>query len=590
MALLQRGSCGTMNPPGKYDESSDIHIRSGISEEEKAAVKKRKELVLTTLRNLGLNANKAPVVSVLVSGGGLRAAIACQGILSELSNVGLLDLVTYLAGVSGSTWCMSSLYTKSDGWQNLQKAENELRRRLQKDKWNFSHALTGLCMAAKRDDYSLTDFWSYTLVYFLTKELLDANLSGSRSQSETGTVPYPIFATVDHYFKRKGKEKTLKSWFEFTPHEAGYPKLDLSTPGAYVSTTLYGSKFKAGKLIQQEAERDLSYLRGLFGSALADRNSILTSIRDFLLKFIHQDSTEKQNLLGLYPKEIEGKGLVLEGDILKTIMEELVTLVYIFTTGGDYLPVLESLQFKMAGYKDFSQSQRMITKMLQHSRQTSSDQQRQSILDLLTEVLKHDAKEERNIRPFIQFIWKTFKCLLFWTWGTTNNFLYKYGDIKDKDLTDRENLYLMDAGLDINCAYPLVLPPVRDTDIILSFDFSEGDPFLTIKDTAKYCKACNIPFPPVDEDKLDQDAEAPSDFYIFEREKGPVVMHFPLFNKVNCGSPEVIKKRRETFATFRFDVYSDDEVRQLLEDAKANVRNNKERILGKICTLARAAS
>uniref|UniRef100_A0A5F8H6G1 PLA2c domain-containing protein n=1 Tax=Monodelphis domestica TaxID=13616 RepID=A0A5F8H6G1_MONDO len=186
--------------------SSDIHIRSGISEEEKAAVKKRKELVLTTLRNLGLNANKAPVVSVLVSGGGLRAAIACQGILSELSNVELLDLVTYLAGVSGSTWCMSSLYTKSDGWQNLQKAENELRRRLQKDKWNFSHALTGLCMAAKRDDYSLTDFWSYTLVYFLTKEV--SSLSGPRG-SETGTVPYPIFAAVDHYFKRKGKEKTL---------------------------------------------------------------------------------------------------------------------------------------------------------------------------------------------------------------------------------------------------------------------------------------------------------------------------------------------------------------------------------------------
>ncbi|XP_044524370.1 cytosolic phospholipase A2 gamma-like [Gracilinanus agilis] len=486
--------------------------------------------------------------------------------------------------------CMSSLYTKSDGWQNLQKAEDELRRRLQKDKWNFSHALSGLCMAATRDDYSLTDFWSYTLVYFLTKELLHANLSCSRGQSEAGTVPYPIFATIDHYLQPEGKEKTLKSWFEFTPHTAGYPTPGLSTPGAYVSTTYYGSKFKAGKLIQQEAERDLSYLRGLFGSALADRNSILTSVKDFLLKFIRQDSTQEKSLLRLLSKEIEGKGLVPEGDILQIIMEELVILVYTFTSGGDCLPVLESLHSKMAGYKGFSEAQTMTNKMIKHLRHNSPDQQRQYILDLLTKVLKHDAKEERNIPSFLQFIWKTSKCLLFWTWGTTNNFLYKYGDIKDKDLTDRENLYLMDAGLDINCAYPLVLPPVRNTDIILSFDFSEGDPFLTIKDTAKYCKTCNIPFPPVDEDKLNQDAQAPSDFYIFEREKGPVVMHFPLFNKVNCGSAEVIEKRCETFKTFRLKDYSDDEVCQLLEDAKANVRNNKERILEKICKLAQTAS
>nr|XP_020859881.1 cytosolic phospholipase A2 gamma-like [Phascolarctos cinereus]XP_020859882.1 cytosolic phospholipase A2 gamma-like [Phascolarctos cinereus]XP_020859884.1 cytosolic phospholipase A2 gamma-like [Phascolarctos cinereus]XP_020859885.1 cytosolic phospholipase A2 gamma-like [Phascolarctos cinereus] len=157
MAIPQQVACSAKSHPGKCGESSDISICYGISEEEKAAVRNWGKHVLKALMILGLNVKKAPMVSVLVSGGGLRAAVACQGILSELSHVGLLDMVTYIAGVSDSTWCMSSLYTQSDGWQNLVKAENELRRRLQ-DSWKFSIVLDGLCEAAERDDNSLTDF------------------------------------------------------------------------------------------------------------------------------------------------------------------------------------------------------------------------------------------------------------------------------------------------------------------------------------------------------------------------------------------------------------------------------------------------
>ncbi|XP_027715063.1 cytosolic phospholipase A2 gamma isoform X6 [Vombatus ursinus] len=459
MAIPQQVACSSKSHPGKCDESSDIRVHFGISEEEKAAVKNRGEHVLKALKNLGLDVKKGPVVSVLVSGGGLRAAIACQGVLSELSHVGLLDTVTYLAGVSGSTWCMSSLYTENDGWKDLGKMENELRRRLQEDSWMVSVSLDGLCVAAERDDYSLTDFWSYSAVYYLTKELLGGHLSHAREQSEMGTVPYPIFASINHDLKSSGKEKNLNAWFEFTPDWAGY-----STPGAYVSTALCGSKFEGGKLVQQEPERDFSYLRAVCGSPLADINVILKTIWDFFKKFIHGSSTQEEMLL--------------------------------------------------------------------------TDPE----------------------------------------------------DTEDKLLTEKKNMYLMDAGSTINSAYPLVLPPIRSTDIILSFDFSAGDPFKTIKATEKYCKACNIPFPLVDDAKLDQEAKAPSDLYIFEGENAPVVMHFPLFNKVNCGSKDVIEQRHETYATFRLTNYSDDEVCQLLEDSKANVRNNKDCIFMKISELAKPAS
>lgn len=50
---------------------------------------------------------------------------------------------------------------------------------------------------------------------------------------------------------------SLDSWFEFTPHHAGYPAL-----GAYVPITEFGSRFENGKLVKSEPERDLTFLRG----------------------------------------------------------------------------------------------------------------------------------------------------------------------------------------------------------------------------------------------------------------------------------------------------------------------------------------
>lgn len=47
---------------------------------------------------------QVPVVAVLGSGGGTRAMSSLYGSLAGLQELGLLDTVTYLSGVSGSTW------------------------------------------------------------------------------------------------------------------------------------------------------------------------------------------------------------------------------------------------------------------------------------------------------------------------------------------------------------------------------------------------------------------------------------------------------------------------------------------------------
>ncbi|XP_026502119.1 cytosolic phospholipase A2 gamma-like, partial [Terrapene carolina triunguis] len=128
---------------------------------------------------------------------------------------------------------------------------------------------------------------------------------------------------------------------------------------------------------------------------------------------------------------------------------------------------------------------------------------------------------------------KTTYDLLHWKWGTISNFLYKCSGIDTPELVNEKVISLVDAGIAINCAYPLVLRPDRKVKLILSFDYGPFDPFQTLKQAAKYCEENCIPFPKVDE-KLLQDPDNPSDCYIFRGEGAPTVMHFPLFNKVNC--------------------------------------------------------
>ena len=47
---------------------------------------------------------QVPVVAVLGSGGGYRAAVAFTAAIKALEDMQLLDCTTYLAGLSGSAW------------------------------------------------------------------------------------------------------------------------------------------------------------------------------------------------------------------------------------------------------------------------------------------------------------------------------------------------------------------------------------------------------------------------------------------------------------------------------------------------------
>uniref|UniRef100_A0A8C4WLT7 PLA2c domain-containing protein n=1 Tax=Gopherus evgoodei TaxID=1825980 RepID=A0A8C4WLT7_9SAUR len=130
-----------------------------------------------------------PNITILGSGGGLRAMIALQGTLVEMKKQGLLDAVLYLCGVSGSTWCMSTLYKDKDWTEKVQDLEERLCDTLSKSSWDLHKAYSLVCQAAKDELFSLTDVWASFVVYKILKQVgsfLKRGLQGSLG------YPFPI--------------------------------------------------------------------------------------------------------------------------------------------------------------------------------------------------------------------------------------------------------------------------------------------------------------------------------------------------------------------------------------------------------------
>ena len=59
-----------------------------------------------------LSASSSPIVAVCLSGGGYRAMLGSLSSLKALDELGVLQASTYMAGLSGSTWAMSQLYSR----------------------------------------------------------------------------------------------------------------------------------------------------------------------------------------------------------------------------------------------------------------------------------------------------------------------------------------------------------------------------------------------------------------------------------------------------------------------------------------------
>ncbi|XP_011796588.1 PREDICTED: cytosolic phospholipase A2 zeta [Colobus angolensis palliatus] len=416
---------------------------------------------------------EVPVVAVLGSGGGTRAMSSLYGSLAGLQELGLLDTVTYLSGVSGSTWCISTLY-RDPAWSQV-----ALQGPIERAQVHVCSSKMGALSTERLQYYtqelgvrersghsvSLVDLWGLLVEYFLYQEENPAKLSDQQEAVRQGQNPYPIYTSVNVRTNMSGED--FAEWCEFTPYEVGFPKY-----GAYVPTELFGSELFMGRLLQLQPEPRICYLQGVWGSAFA------TSLDEIFLK-----------------------------------------------TAGSGLSFLEWYRGSVNITDDCQKPQPHDPSRLRTRLLTPQGPFSQAVLGIFTSRLT--SAQSFNFTRGLCLHKDYVAGREFVAWKDT------HPDAFPNQLTPmRDCLYLVDGGFAINSPFPLALRPQRAVDLILSFDYSLEAPFEVLKMTEKYCLDRGIPFPSIEVGP--EDVEEARECYLFakaEDPRSPIVLHFPLVNR-----------------------------------------------------------
>jgi phospholipase A2 len=314
--------------PVRYPEVDHVaYVRRGIdlSVEEKEYLSERKWQVRDAFaRYLGLDANDVhpddvPIIAFGGSGGGYRAMIGVLGYCEAMKQSGLWNVLTYVAGVSGSCWALAAYYTFGNG--SMKNVIEHCKTRLSPHH-PLSPDAIHLLLSSPGGTYSTLgpliqkhhsglenvamDLYSvFTTGYLFLQpdptltpggpgETAMTEVAGQRqdwakwSQAfrfmNGGKEPLPILTAIRH--ERPGKDwasaerpfvahdanvyehsearNAWFQWFEITPFEVGCDELQ-----AWVPTWGFGRPFLGGKSVMQLPEQSLALLLGLCTSAPA---------------------------------------------------------------------------------------------------------------------------------------------------------------------------------------------------------------------------------------------------------------------------------------------------------------------------------
>ncbi|XP_052388572.1 cytosolic phospholipase A2 gamma [Carassius gibelio] len=547
---------------------SKVRMGHSLNEAEKHHVTSRRESALECLKRHEIHCSleKMPNIALVASGGSERAMVGLLGSLLALFQDDLLDCVLYLAGLSGSTWCMVSLYKEPDWSSKLEKVKEDIKNKLGgrirlKEKFKKLEKYY-----REKDNFSLTDFWAALVITMIVKEIDEQTFSDLRSKQSTKD-PYPIFTVID---KQSHKDKLDADTFvEITPHETGY-----SITGAFVDTSSFGSQFDKGVQIKDQPEMDMMFLQGLCGSGLASIEKILEELINLIKDLISG--------------ELDTMGDYASSGVTQTDIGSLSAPHG--DEAGQLLLNLVEVNRLVLREEDPSTNITILNDLL---RVNLPQDELENLFTISKEINKENVKEYTLYICDLQTSWnltcsriweiiaKCIELVVCWIWGTTYNFLHNMtaAEVSPTVCRDTTRKYV-DAGIAINSPFLPLLRRERHIDLIVSLDFSENDPFESLTETAQACKRLHIDFPEVPP-MSKEEKSAPKDFYVFEGHNAPAVIHIPLFNIVNCDDKAGIKRMKHKYSTFQ-GPYSGELIEELLEKAGLNIRNNKRNLLTEI--------
>ncbi|KAL1273589.1 hypothetical protein QQF64_026403 [Cirrhinus molitorella] len=548
----------------KPQESGEVRITHSLHTKEDEFLVERRKTVFKHLEKLKIHCSRdeVPHIALLGSGGGQRAMVGLLGSLVQLYEEDLLDCILYLSGVSGSTWCMASLYQELDWSTKLDTVKDKIIERLSGPGVSFTDKLAKLKEYYKKDIISLTDVWAVMVVTEYVKEIDKQTLTDQ--WDHLSKDPFPIYAVIDKHCKQ---QRDGDPWFEISPHEAGY-----SLSGAFVGTSSFGSQFDNGLKKKQQPEIDMLYLQALCGSALADEDEIkkflLGKIIDFLKRFLHKKQLKMSEKMRKDPKDPPV-------EMYYQVLMDLAEMHLSVLNGEDPSHLDQSIRTTL---DDLSGGKHQLIFPIEQLNLTHKKDAKH-YMNQHTEDVFNNLSHCNSFWTDLKMWKRIFECTNHWIWGRNYDFLHNMDEQKvPAALLKSKMRDYEDAGLLLNSPYFTALRKERDIDLIISLDFSEGDPFMTVREAAKMCKKLNIAFPDVPTIP-DKEEKKPKDFYVFKGQNAPTVIHIPLFNVVNCGDD--IEAWRKKYGTFQGS-YSAEMITDLMKVAGKNISNNREKLLKEI--------
>lgn len=544
-------ACAVSSMEDSSSQQKPVHRSTSLCVGEQEYLLQRKQVAAQAFNKLGINctADEVPHIAMLGSGGGQRAAVSLVGSLSQLSLDGLLDTVLYLGGVSGSTWSMAPLYSDPH-WSGRLDAH---MISLVSGQVDMEEVLSWLNETAQREDFSLTDMWGILTAVAIMRQWDTRRLSEEADRNATN--PYPVYGAIEKYCFNNGPVQG--KWFELSPHEAGFPELDL-----FVDTSLLGSSFRGGALVEQKPEMDMIQLQGVLGSAIANEK-----IEDHIPAWL--------NVPEFLDKD--AKDYLLSYNSISTFLNKAKAYIH----NDEAVKHIENLQGML--HDRVSHNKSMV--LASQSPEQRAQQFKQWALELQTVVQQwtHTLPDGSVKSQVALLVPKLLALLIKWEWGTVKNFLYKYEEEPIPEcLSSQQHLHLMDAGMLVNVGYPSFLGERRDIDLLIAPEYSAGNMFETLTLARDYAAEVQKPFPPLDDRVLEEEKDWPRDCYVFEgNATTPTIVFMPLFNRNNCKDAAEWAQKMDQFHTFQKG-FSPDMIQYLLDTAKENMRNCKDVLVREI--------
>lgn len=539
-----------------------LRFSLALCSDERAFAERRRKKVFEAMKNiLGEDAptkeRDVPNIGVIGSGGGFRAMTAYSGVFTALVDSHILDMTTYVGGLSGSAWYLSQLYSNPD-WP--QKTPGELREELGR---NIEHSPFWLLKPQSLYTYvsrivqkrrqgqpvSFTDFFGCLVGDTILKNRLESKLTDQQDILKKADVPMPLYTCL--HVKKNVSAEVFHEWMEFTPYEIGLPKY-----GTFMKSQLFGSKFFMGQLVKQYEEPPLHFLQGVWGSAFCIQISRL--LRDDKKAACEQDISDDV--------EQERKEMV------KELTHDLST------QSDEESDSSESDSDENEPEKKHILKPKKALRIGSRKKTTSKPSFWKDMFKNLyqsSHILKSIEGRAAKVHSFMRGLSMS-HCYPFSPFSDTSSPAFDdldasysganpFSKIFEMYPTSMKKLYVVDGGLTFNSPFPLVLRPQREVDLILSFDFSARPsdtalPFKEILLAQQWANLNNVPFPKIDQNIVN--VEGRKECYVFEDPddpKCPVVLHFVLANirfrdEIKPGVPRTTDEEKE-FADF--DIFDD---------------------------------